>query len=282
LQLQFCIPTGVTVLLIMKNTQLGGFAVVKMLGAAALAQYTVGSFMQSVLSAVTNSVATVLLPEMVRRQRAEADQPLTLWQRGCVINFIILLPLIILLERYADTVVTAVFGQSYAPAVTAFQISLVLCLRNCVDFTAPLRAVKNTRPLVYCNLAAIVVNAIGLSVLLPPFGIAGAVMALVISSLVEPVYLSRVVMREYRLAPARVLPWRRLMKVGAAGLIPASLIAISPRVDPFGLWGVAAVSLFYCTVFVVLLRFMHVEESDWLAARISGSLQGLRARILSA
>ena len=94
-QLTFCLPAGLAVVLSMLNRNLGNLAVAKILGAASLAQYTIGTFGEPVVVAIRNSLSTVLLPEMVRRSAAGGDK-LEVWKRTTVINCILLFPVAII------------------------------------------------------------------------------------------------------------------------------------------------------------------------------------------
>jgi O-antigen/teichoic acid export membrane protein len=281
-QLRFCVPTGVTVLLIMANRNLSNLAVAKTLGAVALALYTVGTYVEPILSAVSNSISTVLLPAMVRRNAQTIDDPLLLWKRACIVNCLILFPTVVLLARYADAIITIAFGAKYLAAVPVFQIFLLFIVRNCFDFAPPLRAINNTRPLLVCNILALFVSGIGLAVLMPLAGISGAVGAFVLSSLVEPVYLSRCVMRRYRVSLQQLLPWRSIGAIAACALLAVTVILSSAWTSLFGRVGVLMASIAYAATFVILLRMTKVSEAMELLSRIgkfiarNGSIRSLR------
>ncbi len=94
-----------------------------------------------------NSVSSVVLPEMVRRDRAvsRADS-LALWKQATVTNTILLFPVVVIVVRFARPLVEAVFGRSYAPAALVLQIYMIAVLRECFDFAPALRAINCTRP----------------------------------------------------------------------------------------------------------------------------------------
>jgi O-antigen/teichoic acid export membrane protein len=268
-QLRFCVPTGVTVLLIMANRNLSNLAVAKTLGAVALAHFTIGTYVEPILSAVSNSISTVLLPAMVRRNTQGADDPLLLWRRACVLNCLILFPSVVFLARYANAIITIVFGVKYQAAVPVFQIFLLYIIRNCFDLTPPLRAINNTRPMLVCNVLALFVSGISLWILMPLAGISGAVCAFVISSMVEPIYLSTRVMKCYHVSLKQLFPWRSIGRIAVSALLAAGVIVGSEWINIFGKPGVVIASLAYAVTFVVLLRVTGVPEAKELLSRFN-------------
>src|SRR5581483_4894078 len=126
-QLRFCIPSGTASLLAMLNRNLSNVLVARMLGAASLAQYAIGRFGEPIVATLRNSVSAVILPEMVRKDRGSSGGTgtggaLALWRKATVVNAIMLFPIVVLVARYAEPLVTWVFGASYASAALVMQI----------------------------------------------------------------------------------------------------------------------------------------------------------------
>src|SRR5689334_1992002 len=155
-QMRFCLPSGTGSFIANINRYFAGIFVTKMLGAASLAQYAIGRFPEPVIAIVRNALSTVVLPEMVRRGRDNPEVQLALWKRATAMNALLLLPVIVLVIRYAEPAVTTVFGPNYAIAAPLMQIFMVSIFRECFDFAPALRAMNRTSPLVYSNLAALV------------------------------------------------------------------------------------------------------------------------------
>ncbi len=140
------------------------------------------------IAIVRNALSTVVLPEMVRRGRDNPEVQLALWKRATAMNAVLLLPVIVLVIRYADTAVTTVFGHSYEAAAPLMQIFMISIFRECFDFAPALRAMNKVSPLVYSNLVALVACAIGMLVLTPRFGVNGAMAAAVLSTYVDLIW----------------------------------------------------------------------------------------------
>ena len=133
----------------------------KLLGPAALAQFAVGIYAQPIITVLRNSLSDVLLGEMAGAalQRPGRDL-LTLWRRSTVVTAILLVPLGVILARFADTIVVTLFSPAYQPAVIVFQLYVLALLRETFDFGIPLRALNRTAPILRTNLLALVVNVV--------------------------------------------------------------------------------------------------------------------------
>lgn len=282
-QLRYCVPTGLGMILYMANRNLGNFAVAKVLGAVSLAHYSIGTYGEYFYLAIGNSIAAVLLPEMVRRDAAEKGQGLWLWQRATMVYCILLFPVAILVARYAEPLIITVFSEHYRPAIIVLQIHMLFLIRGCLDFSPALRAINRTRPLIYSNSAALVCNAICLYWLLPLAGIAGAVASLVISSVVEAFVLGWCTSVSYATPVSRLVPWSGVGKVSVAAAIACLIIAPSAWTDLMGLSGMVLGSLCFAGAFVLLLRAFKVSEAEFILQKLrvplNGMMSGLQKRM---
>jgi O-antigen/teichoic acid export membrane protein len=263
-QLRFCIPSGLASLLAMLSRNLSNVAVTKALGTVALAQYAIGRFGEPVVVALRNSVSSVVLPEMVRKDRQERGHPLALWQRATVVNTIFLFPIVVLVVRYAQPLVVTVFGAGYRQAALVMQIYMLVVVRECFDFAPALRAVNRTRPLVESNVAAFVVGAIALAVLIPTAGVAGAMVAFVIASFTDATYLGWRTMSYYRVGLKDLLPWPSVGKTALAALLAGTLIVSSAWEQALGFAGVVVSGCVYLAAFALLLLALRVPEAQVL------------------
>jgi O-antigen/teichoic acid export membrane protein len=271
-QLRFCVPVGLATVCYIISRNLGNLAVAKYLGAAALAQFTIGTYGEPIVMALRSSLSTVVLPELVRRGATSRDALLLLWQRTTVINCVLLFPAAVVAVVFAEPVIVKAFGVSYRPAVPILQLYALVIIRSCFDFSPPLRAVNKTRPLVTSNIAAALGSAVTLIVLLPLMGIVGAGVALVISNLLEAVYLAWSVKRIYRLTWTALLPWKTVARVTLCALVAgAPIAAVAWRVN-VGLMGVALWSACSFAIFCMLLVALRIEEPISLMRRLKAVL----------
>lgn len=261
-QLQYCLPSGTASVLSTLNRSLGGLAVTKALGAIALAQYTIARYGEPVVVTLRNSVSSVVLPEMVRRDRESSRaESLALWKRATVTNTILLFPVVVLVIRFAHPLVVTVFGRSYAPAALILQIYMLAVIRECFDFAPALRAINCTRPLVGGNVASIIACGALLAAMIPAGGVAGAMAAVVLATLVEAVWLGRATMRSYGVSLGGLIPWASTGKVAAAALVAAAVLITSAWTQILGPGGMALGSLAYLGGFALLLLVLRVPEA---------------------
>jgi O-antigen/teichoic acid export membrane protein len=288
-QLRFCIPSGTASLLAMLNRNVSNVIVARLLGAAALAQYAIGRFGEPVVTTVRNSISAVILPEMVRKERegsqrgtardtgslardarSQAAQvgkgPLGLWQKATVVNAIMLLPIVVLVARYAEPLVTLVFGSNYASAALVMQLYMLVVMRECFDFAPALRAVNRTRPLVESNVAGFVTCSVAMLLLIPLAGLAGAMLAFVIASYVDVTWLGWRTRQAYGVTVAELIPWRSIARTALAAAVAALLIANSVWTDVFGRAGIALAALVYLAAYAGLLQVLRIPEAMVLQA----------------
>ena len=264
-QLRFCIPSGTASLLAMLNRNVSNVIVARLLGAAALAQYAIGRFGEPVVTTVRNSISAVILPEMVRKERG-GKGPLGLWQKATVVNAIMLLPIVVLVARYAEPLVTLVFGSNYASAALVMQLYMLVVVRECFDFAPALRAVNRTRPLVESNVAGFVTCSVAMLLLIPLAGLAGAMLAFVIASYVDVTWLGWRTRQAYGVTVAELIPWRSIARTALAAAVAALLIANSVWTDVFGRAGIGLAGLVYLAAYAGLLQVLRIPEAIVLQA----------------
>jgi O-antigen/teichoic acid export membrane protein len=256
-QLAYCAPFGVALLLGMLSSSLSSLFVTKMLGPAALAVYAVGAFAQPIITLMRNSLSDVLLGEMAARWRNGQQGMLALWRRSTVATAILLIYVGVILARFADTIVTALFSESYRPAVILFQLFALALLRETFDFGIPLRATNRTAPILRSNLLSVILNVGLLSVMVPAWGLIGAVASLLISRIVEGIYLAAQAMRICGVPLSELARWRDLAKIAVAAAAAASLLYL-----PFwgGILGFLGGALVFGLTYLGLLRLAGIPE----------------------
>lgn len=259
-QLAYCLPYGGSMILTSMNASLGSLFITKVLGPAALAIYAIGTYVQPIITILRNSISDVLLPEMVARAREAQSDRLMLFRRTTIVTAICLFAAGIVLARFAETVIVTVFSEEYRSAALVMQLFLLTFLRECVDFGVPLRAMNRTAPIMQSNLLALAINLILLAILMPMWGLVGAVVAFVVSRFADGTYLAIQLMRVYDAPLSAIVEWRDLAKVVVAAALAAVVLYGSFWTDHFGLFGVMLGGATYLAVFGLLLVMLRVPE----------------------
>jgi O-antigen/teichoic acid export membrane protein len=267
-QVRFCLPSGTASLLASLNRNISSVIVARLLGSVALAQYAIGRFGEPVVVTLRNSISTVILPEMVRKDRSATSggAALELWQKATVINAIMLFPVIVLVGRYAEPLVTMVFGASYATAGVVMQVYMLVVVRECFDFGPALRAINRTRSLVESNVASLITCAAAMFLLIPVFGLVGGMFAFVIASYVDVSWLAWRTCSAYRIGVRQLVPWNSIAKTALAAAMASVLIVSSVWTEIFGRAGMAIAGLVYLAAFALLLQLMRIPEAMVLQA----------------
>ena len=266
--MRFCVPNGGSLLLGIMNRYSANIVVAKMMGPIALAHYTIGTYVEPITSTLRNSLSDAMLPAMVNRSNSSEGEAVRLWQRGTVVASILVLPIGVLLARYAETLILTAFSASYRSSVPVLQVFLLVLIRECCDFAVALKAINQTRYFLYGDVLAIVLNLALLTVLMPLMGLVGAVTAYVISSYAEGLYLGWWVTRLYRLPVSQFVPWQQLSRVALS-----SAIALLVTYLPF--WGsrlaflnMVVRSILYFMAYASLLMLLRIEEARQLMDRV--------------
>lgn len=260
-RLRFCTPTGMAVILTYSGRSLSDIAVAHVLGAARLAQYTVGRYADPIIVTVRNSISAAILPEMVRQERVQQTSPLVLWQRATVINAMLLLPIAMILLVLAEPLIVGVFGADYRPAAVVMRIYALVLVRECFDFGPAMRALNRTDPLMRSSLLGLLTGGVTLYFLLPILGIAGGMIALVCATYVECIYLGWRVKGLYKVRLRDLVPWRRIGKTALAALLASPVLVAGGWFDTFGLIGSILAAGLYVAIFAAILYVSRIPEA---------------------
>lgn len=273
--LRFCMPAGLASALQMVSRNVSNIAVVKLIGSWGLAQYAIGRFGEPIVITLRNSISSVVLPEMVHRDRVARDGSLALWRQAIVANSIFLFPVAALVAWFAHPLVAVLFGASYAPAAVVLQLYMLAVLRECFDFSPPLRAAGRTTPLVASNIASAVTCAGALFALVPRYGVAGAMAAYVLGCLVDATVLAIATLETYRARLATLLPWASLARVALAALVAGVALAGAQPGGIPALLADAIAAAVYLAAFAVLLLLLRVPEAHLLAGWLRRTVTGI-------
>jgi len=278
-QIAFFLPIGIGYVVYNLNTYLGQFFVSMWLGVAMLAIYSVANYLYPIVRVFRNSIADVIMPEIVSQRDAPPNQALRLWQRATVVYCAGMLPLAVLLCYYADVIVELLFTSRYAAATPVFRIFTLILVRECFDFSLPLRAVNRTRVFLVCSLFVLGVNLLLMLVLFDWLGVLAPAIATVAAAVVGSVYLGVFVIRYCGFTLRTMLPWSDIGKIALAALAGTPLLIVGDLLEIPSVPRAFVVGIFYSGVYLVLLlRTFAVSEIVTAAAQIRTRLQRRSAR----
>jgi O-antigen/teichoic acid export membrane protein len=281
-QLAYCAPFGFGLMLSMFNSWCGSLFVAKMLGPVALAQYTIGVYGQPIINIMRNSLSDVMLGEMAARKSKNNsrsngdDEVLALFRRTTVMTLMVLVGMGVVLARFAETIVITLFSESYRSAIVLFQLYMLALVRESFDFGILIRAINRSTPIMLSSLVALILNVGMLVLVVPVWGLPGAVIAFVISRVVEGFYLGIQTKQTYGVSWRELVRWADVGKVLAAAGAAASVLFIPVWT---GLVGAMAGACVFAALFAVLLRLAGIPEAALLWRHAQSYSRSLLARL---
>jgi O-antigen/teichoic acid export membrane protein len=273
-QLAYSLPLGASGIIWNLNNYLGQFVISMQLGPATLAVYTVGTYFQPIVHIFRNSIADVIMPEVVSKHDAPPQVALRLWQRATVVYSAVMLPGAVLLFYYADVVVRTLFTSAYVAAVPVFQIFTLILVRECFDLGLPLRAVNKTHVFFSDGVISLVVNFGVMLSLFGSLGVLAPAVSMIVARFTTAAYLSFFVIRYCGFTLGNMLPWWEIGKIALCSLLCVSLLLLGEKLDLPPLLRAILFGSIYMLVYVGLLSITGIHEIttaiDRARLRISG------------
>ncbi len=222
-QILFAGPVGLAGIMQQASRNIGKLFIGSALGAAALAQYAVASYMLPIVLVIRGSIADVIFPEMVRA-RDDPQSALRLWQRSNVVFCFLLFPPFLLLIHYAELVVTTLFTNDYLPAVPIFQVYAFWLLRRCFTMDVLLRTRGRSGFMLWGSGLSIAINLTLMFALYQWVGLIGPAIAYICAEVLLEIFYANLVMRTFKLTLADLLDWKAIWRVGAGCLAGIPLL----------------------------------------------------------
>lgn len=278
-QLRFVLPLGAAAVILYFNTEISKIIVSTQLGAIALAMYSIGSRRIPITGIIRASVSDVVFPEIVRLNNSDPRQGLALWKRANLVQTFAVAPIFFATFFYADVIITTLFTREYIKAVPIFRIYLLLLLfKDSIEMGAPLRAMHRNRVFIYGNVVSLAVNVGLLYALFRVYPFYGPAAAFILTTASLQVFLGWQILRVYGVPLRELFLWRKHIYVAGAGIVSVPVMQLGETVFGTSL-GVALVfGVLYVAIYVMIVRFLRIEEINSVVARVVGRLRGMLAR----
>ncbi len=158
-QIRLVAPLGAGSVLYKLN-DFGKVVVGTQMGAVPLALYSTAAYQVPLVNIVQGALADVIFPDMVRRSKHDASPGPAVVETRAGADLRGDLP-----RLGADDVLGRAHRArcfsptTYVPAVPYFQVFLLLMVRQCFQFSTPLRSIEDNKSFAHANLVALVINA---------------------------------------------------------------------------------------------------------------------------
>jgi len=267
-QFAYFAPLGASKILYLANAYMGQFFISAVLGAPMLAVYTIGTYLYPIIHVFRSSIGDVIMTEIVSKRNTPPKEALGLWQRATVIYLAVMFPMAVILFYFADVIVRTLFTAAYAEAIPIFQIFVFFLVRECFDFSLPLRVVNRTGVFFKGQVLSIIINLVLLLALFEQFGILGPALAIVITRFLMAIYYVAYVMKYCEFSMAELLPWSDLAKVTTICMVCIPIL-FAGELLPMGPLIRAILSTgAYAAVFVGLLSKCGIPEINNFLSKV--------------
>lgn len=263
-QVRFIAPLSGAGLLFFLNEKAGQLYVSTVLGASALAVYTVGTYQLPIVAIIRSAVSDTLFPEMVRHAANDSTEGLDLWRLANVYYCFLAFPVFMVLFVFADLFIVTLFTEAYREATGVFQIALLVMIRQCFEMGTPLRAANANRHVLWGNIIAVVVHLPLLFVLSKAIGILGAAVAWLVADLAISAYLASRIMERYNIRLTGLALWPQVFRLALASILAIPPLMLATFFAHGSLIAAFGASLTFGGLYIWLVRKIGVPEINGL------------------
>lgn len=258
-------PFALAVIIDMLQSNLHQYAVSYRFDAATFAIYSVGCLQVPLVDFMMTSTGNVLMVGMRESLHGEGSrEALALWLDTTRKLALVFLPLVGGLLVTADDLIISLFTRNYSGSVPIFMVWSLTIVFSVLLTDSVLRVYAATRYLILVNLAKLALVAGLLVLLLPPFGVRGAVLAALLAVVFSKSLALDRVRRLMGAGLKDLLPWRSLalvlLLVALAALPSLAVKALIAAAGPTRLLVTGAVYSVAC--FLLLYRFGPLQATE--------------------
>lgn len=266
-QVRLGLPLGAGSVLYKLN-DVGKVVVGNQMGPVPMAIYATAAYQVPLVNIVQGALADVIFPDMVKRAQQDPRHGLMLWKRAQVLIFAVICPAWALLTYWAEPVVRVLFTDAYVAAVPFFQVFLLLMLRQCFQFSTPLRSVADNASFAHANLVALAINATCIVTLMPRYGLWGPTLGLVIGQFWASFHLGVRLVRRFGIPVSEVCQWNKLGLALLAAMTGIAAMHVARSWLPDTAAGALASVVVFAGVYLVAARLILREEYGYVMRAI--------------
>lgn len=204
----YAVPLSLSTIAGKLDVQLDKYLIAALCSAEVFAVYSVGATEVPLVSSVAYSVSMALTPTLIALHgKRDVAGFLACWHGSVVKVAAIMMPVFFFFFVLAGPIVRLVFSGAYSGAQVPFRVYLCLLPLRLCQYGAVVRALGETKPILYASVAGLAVNAVLLYPLYALFGLPGPAIAAVSSQLAAIAWLLATVRRRLGVSWFRVFPF---------------------------------------------------------------------------
>jgi len=223
-QVRFAVPLGLASLVGSLSLSLDQVLVSMRCSPETFAVYSVGAMEIPLIGMVTGSITAVVLVDYARYYReGRISEMVELIHRAMVRSAVFLIPSMAFLLCVAPDLMRTLFGQKYEESATPFRVYLLLLPVRAITFGAILQATGRSRHVLVASVLTLAANASIGWLAIGWLGPTGAALASVAAVYFVCVPYQMTIIRSTLDVPVRrMFPWRELVRVTAATVVPSA------------------------------------------------------------
>jgi O-antigen/teichoic acid export membrane protein len=232
-QVKYAIPLGLATIIGTVYRNLDKVVVSSLCTPEQLAVYVNGAIEIPLISIITGSVISVLIPDFVKMYKASrCDEIRELWHRAMSKCLAILTPVMGFILVMAPEIMRVLFSAKYEGSAYPFRVySLMLPIRA-TTYTAVLMSINRTKTITCVAVPALLLNGILSIFFVKLIGPIGAAWATVLATLIVSVTFSLFIARYLSFSYKNIMPWKNILKTFMAVAMPTLLIYLFASVLP--------------------------------------------------
>lgn len=210
MMLKVAIPLGVAAMISSINSYLDKWIVSFMCSPSEYAVFTAGAHEVPFITAVTNSVMTVILVELTDACRdREYERAVRTINGAAKKTSMLLMPIMMACAALAGPLIQFIFTSQYSEAIPIFMVYLLYMPYWTIYYGPILTAMGKSRTVLYCALAGLICNGLLSVQFVRMFGPIGASIATIAT-----IYLVNLPMNLYVICRDLHVSWTRILPVG--------------------------------------------------------------------
>ncbi len=278
-QLAYALPLTGTALIGLAQKKIHAYYVAANFSAAQFAIYAVATLNIPLIGQLSRTVGEVVVIENTEHHaNRDLASMRRVWYRATHVLGLLLLPVFLLGEFFAEDVVRLLFGASYLEATPMLRVYLAMMPLSIFLGSPMLRATADLRVMLLADLAALGVTVASLIPLVARFGPIGAVASLVLGKATFMAVASRRTAHRLELGLRDFMPWAPLAGMVALGAATAwaaheAVVRIGLPLAPRILVGAAVAASAYAAVAWVT-GLLPEQEKQLVRARLRALRSG--------
>lgn len=211
--LTYGIPLALSLIVTTLNIELDKLMVARLYSTEEMAIYTNVS-KELPLNLLSVSIATILLPKMVRYISAKKEETaMKMWGVSIRLSSLIIVFACMLLVVFAEPVVSILYSDKYLPGTNIFRVYSLTSLVKITTWGIVLNSTKKTKTILGISVITLVSNVILNFILLPTIGMIGAAIATMISEFLTILLKLYFTSKNMNIKFRAVVPWAKIFAI---------------------------------------------------------------------